>query len=62
MLVCSKTSELRKVYIEEKKLRVNYTIGLMKIMNERKKVEIRKVGIMLWRIMCLWKNEIEKYI
>ena len=33
----------------------------MKIMNEKKKDDIRKIGIMLWRIKCLWRNVIENY-
>ena len=61
LLECSKTAEMRKVYIEERKLRVNPTIGLMKIMNEKKIENIRKIGIMLWRIKCLWRNVIENY-
>ena len=52
---------MRKYYIEDKILRVNQGLGLMKIMNERNRVQIRKVGLMLWRIKKEWMKEIEKY-
>ena len=61
MLVCSKTQGLRREYIEEKKLSVNPVVGLKKIMNERNKEQLRKTGLMLWRIKGLWMNEIEEY-
>ena len=61
LLLCCKLTELRKEYIEEKKLRMHYRIALLKIVNEKKKEEIRRVGTMLWRIKCAWMKEIEKY-
>ena len=61
MLGCSKTQGMRSEYLEEKKLRVNPVVGLKKIMNEKNKEQLRKTGLMLWRIKGLWMKEIEKY-
>ena len=61
MLGCNKTKEIRKNYIEDKILRLSLELGLMKILKERNRTQIRKVGLMLFRIKKEWVKEIERY-
>ena len=61
MLGCNKTKERRKYYSDDKILRLSLELGLMKIMKERNRTQIRKVGLMLFRIKKEWVKEIERY-
>ena len=58
MLGCMKTLGWRREFIEERILKLNPKVGLMKIMNTE---NIRKTGRMLWKVKMLWIKEIEEW-
>ena len=61
MLVCNKTLEWRREYIEERILKLNPKVGLMKITNMKNIDNTRKTGRMLWKVKMLWMKEIEEW-
>ena len=61
MLVCKKTLGWRREFIEERILKLNPKVGLMKIMNTKNIENIRKTGRMLWKVKMLWMKEIEDW-
>ena len=61
MLECKKTLEMRKKYLEERVLKLDSKLALVKILNIKYIEKLKKIGYMLWMIKQLWVKEVEEW-
>jgi hypothetical protein len=58
LLKCSEKRKWREQFLSRKWLKLNELIASKKIINYNNSIELRNIGIYLYKIKCKWDNRI----
>jgi hypothetical protein len=60
LLKCPETRRLKEHFLSRKWLTINEEIAYNKIINCTNTLEIRNIGMYLYKIICKWENRFKK--